>query len=90
MRETAYYLAVGSTMLDAHKLTPDMVVFGGGMSKSGPQLLEWIRQDIHKLAFPAPARGTQVVYAELGSSAGYIGAAGCARLNWLRSSAGGR
>ena len=42
--------------------------------------LGWIREDVMKLAFPAPAQGTQVVYAELGSAAGYIGAAGCARL----------
>jgi glucokinase len=79
MRETAYYLAVGATCL-MHTIDPDMVVFGGGMSKSGVEFLDWIRQDIRKLAFPAPAGGTQVVYAELGSDAGYIGAAGCARL----------
>jgi glucokinase len=79
MQETAYYLAVGATCL-MHTIDPDMVVFAGGMSKSGPEFLEWIRQDIQRLAFPAPARGTQVAYAELGSNAGYIGAAGCARL----------
>jgi glucokinase len=79
IRETAYYLAVGATNL-MHTIDPDMVVFGGGMSKSGPEFLQWIREDIQKLAFPAPAAGTEVVYAELGSNAGYIGAAGCARL----------
>jgi glucokinase len=79
MRETAYYLAVGATNL-MHTIDPDMVVFGGGMSKSGPEFLQWIREDVHKLAFPAPAQNTQIVYAELGSNAGYIGAAGCARL----------
>ncbi len=84
MRETAYYLAVGATNL-MHTIDPDMMVFGGGMSKSGPQFLEWIQEDIHKLAFPAPAAGTQIVYAELGSDAGYIGAAGCARLPWKKT-----
>jgi glucokinase len=79
MRETAYYLALGATNL-MHTIDPDMVVFGGGMSKSGPEFLQWIRDDIQKLAFPAPAAGTEIVYAELGSNAGYIGAAGCARL----------
>ena len=79
MRETAYYLAVGATNL-MHTIDPDMVVFGGGMSKSGPEFLQWIRDDIQKLAFPAPAHNTEVVYASLGSAAGYIGAAGCARL----------
>jgi glucokinase len=83
IRETAYYLAVGATCL-MHTIDPDMVVFGGGMSKSGPEFLQWIRDDVQKLAFPAPAQNTQIVYAELGSDAGYIGAAGCARLAWLR------
>jgi glucokinase len=78
MRDTAYYLAVGATNL-MHTIDPDMVVFGGGMSASGPEFLDWIRQDIVALAFPTPAAGTEVVYAELGSNAGYIGAAGCAR-----------
>jgi len=50
------------------------------MSKSGPEFLQWIRDDIQRLAFPAPAQNTQVVYAELGGNAGYIGVAGCARL----------
>jgi glucokinase len=83
IRETAYYLAVGATNL-MHTIDPDMVVFGGGMSKSGPEFLQWIREDIHKLAFPAPAAGTEIVYAQLGSNAGYIGVAGCARLAAIR------
>ncbi len=83
IRETAYYLAVGATNL-MHTIDPDMIVFGGGMSKSGPEFLQWIRDDIQKLAFPAPAQGTQVVYAELGADAGYFGAAGCARLACMK------
>jgi glucokinase len=79
MRETAYYLAVGATNL-MHTIDPDMVVYGGGMSNSGPEFLQWIQEDVVSLAFPAPAQNTQIVYAELGSDAGYIGAAGCARL----------
>jgi glucokinase len=85
MRETAYYLAVGATNL-MHTIDPDLVVFGGGMSKSGPEFLQWIRDDINKLAFPTPAARTEVVYAELGGDAGYIGAAGCARLASRRPS----
>lgn len=83
MRETARYLAVGATCL-MHTIDPDMVVFGGGMSASGVQFLDWIRADVRDLAFPTPAAATQIVYAELGSDAGYIGAAGCARLKCLR------
>jgi glucokinase len=69
-----------------HTIDPDLVVFGGGMSKSGPEFLQWIRDDINKLAFPTPAARTEVVYAELGGDAGYIGAAGCARLASRRPS----
>ncbi len=83
MRDTAYYLAVGATSL-MHTIDPDLVVFGGGMSKSGPEFLAWIRQDVQRLAFPTPGALTEVVYAQLGSDAGYIGAAGCARLQNAR------
>ncbi len=78
MRETAYYLAVGATNL-MHTIDPDIVVFTGGMTRSGPEFLEWIRADIRKLAFPTPAENTAVVYGILGTNAGYIGAAGWAR-----------
>ncbi len=81
MRDTAYYLAVGATSL-MHTIDPDLVIFGGGMSKSGPEFLAWIREDVQKLAFPTPAARTEIVYAQLGSDAGYIGAAGCARLHY--------
>jgi glucokinase len=76
--ETAFYLAVGATNL-MHTIDPDMVVFGGGMIAAGESFLEQIRQHVRKLAFPVPAQKTQIVYAQLGSDAGFIGAAACAR-----------
>jgi glucokinase len=78
MREAAYYLAVGATNL-MHTIDPDMVLFAGGMTRSGQEFLEWIRADIRQLAFPTVAEKTQVLYAALGPDAGYIGAAGWAR-----------
>ena len=78
IRDTAYYLAVGATNL-MHTIDPDLIVFAGGMSRSGPEFLDWIRQDVCRLALPLPAQCTEILYAELGSNAGYIGAAGCAR-----------
>ncbi len=78
MRDTAYYLAVGATNL-MHTIDPDMVVYTGGMTRSGQQFLEWIREDIRRLAFPTPAEKTRVLYGVLGTSAGFIGAAGWAR-----------
>ncbi len=79
VEETAYYLAVGA-MNAMHVLDPDMIVFGGGMVAAGQGFLERIRHHVRELAFPVPAERTVVRYAELGSDAGMVGAAGCARL----------
>jgi glucokinase len=76
--ETAYYLAVGATNM-MHTIDPDMVVFGGGMTGAGPAFLDAIRGYVKKLAFPVPAMKTILCYAQLGTDAGFIGAAGCAR-----------
>jgi glucokinase len=85
MRETARYLAVGAVSL-MHTIDPDLVLFGGGMIAAGPKFLDDIRADIRSMAFPAPAAGTRVDYAALGGDAGFIGAAGCARLATGRGS----
>jgi len=79
VEETALYLAVGATCL-MHTIDPDMIVFGGGMIAAGPAFLERIRHHVRARAFPVPAERTQVRYAELGSDAGFIGAAACGRL----------
>jgi glucokinase len=79
MRETAHYLAVGAVCL-MHTIDPDLILFSGGMIAAGPKFLEDIRADIREMAFPVPAAKTRVEYAELGSEAGFIGAAGCARM----------
>lgn len=79
MRETARYLAVGAVSL-MHTIDPDLVLFGGGMIASGGKLLDDIRADVWALAFPTCAEKTRIEYAALGGDAGFIGAAGCARL----------
>ncbi len=79
MRETAHCLAVGAVSL-MHTIDPDLVVFGGGMIAAGMEFLDAIRADIRAMAFPTCAAKTRVEYAELGGDAGFIGAAGCARL----------
>jgi glucokinase len=80
MRDTARYLAVGAVSV-MHTIDPDLVLFGGGMIAAGPGFLDNIRADIRRMAFPVPAAKTRVAYAELGGDAGFIGAAGCARLS---------
>jgi glucokinase len=85
MRETAHYLAVGAVCL-MHTIDPDIVLFGGGMIAAGVPFLEDIRSDIRTMAFPVPAAHTRIEYAELGGEAGFIGAAGCARMALKRMS----
>ena len=79
MDDTARYLAVGATCL-MHTIDPDLILFGGGMIAAGPKFLDAIRAYIQQYAFPIPARETRVAYAGLGGDAGFIGAAGCARI----------
>jgi glucokinase len=76
--DTAYYLAVGSMNM-MHIIDPDMIVYAGGMTAAGEPFLNRVKHFIRELAFPVPAEKTVVRYAQLGSDAGFIGAAGCAR-----------
>jgi glucokinase len=79
VEETAYYLAVGTTNM-LHSIDPDMVVFGGGMTAAGDSFLNRIRKHVMDLSFPVPAEKCKLCFAELGSDAGFIGAAACGRL----------
>jgi len=60
------------------------VLFSGGMIAAGPSFLEAIRNDIRAMAFPTLAHKVRVEYAALGADAGFIGAAGCARMAFAR------
>jgi len=82
--ETAFFLAVGTTNV-LHTIDPDMVLFGGGMIAAGEKFLERIRHHVREIAFPVPAEKCQIRYAQLGSDAGFIGAAACGRLAYLES-----
>ena len=76
--ETAWYLAVGAMNL-MHIIDPDAVVFAGGMTAAGEPFLSKIRHYVQELAFPVPAERTLIRYAQLGSDAGMMGAAACAK-----------
>lgn len=83
--ETARCLGVGATTL-MHTIDPDTILIGGGMTfgkkstKIGRRFLQRICDEVQERAFPVPFANTTIDYAELGSDAGFIGAAGCARL----------
>ncbi|QDU61090.1 Glucokinase [Planctomycetes bacterium Pan216] len=76
--ETAFYLAVGAVNV-MHLVDPEVVLFSGAMTDAGPGFLEKIRSCVRENALPILADATRIDYASLGSDAGFIGAAGCAR-----------
>lgn len=85
--ETARFMGIGTVTL-MHTIDPEMVLFGGAMTfgrtetKLGRRFLQEIRAEVKKRAFPIPAAKTVIEYASLGGDAGYVGAAGCARLKF--------
>jgi glucokinase len=83
VEDTAYYLAIGAMNM-MHTIDPAMVVYGGGMIAAGEPFLQRIRKFVKELAFPVPAEKTTICYAQLGSDAGFIGAAACGRKLFLQ------
>jgi glucokinase len=85
--ELARFMGIGTTSL-MHTIDPEMVLFGGAMTFGrnetalGRRFIQEIRNEVKKRAFPIPAAKTAIDYATLGGDAGYIGAAGCARLKF--------
>ena len=83
--ETAYWLAIGIVTF-IHTIDPDAVVLGGAMtfggndSEIGRDVLQRIRDEVRPRLLE-PLRDTvRIEFASLGGDAGYIGAAGLARL----------
>jgi glucokinase len=76
--ETARYLAMAAANA-MHTIDSEIIVFGGGMSLAGELFLRQIRKHVSEFAFPTPARMCRIEAAQLGTDAGIIGAAGCAR-----------
>ena len=83
--DTAMYLGIGITTF-MHTIDPDAIVLGGAMTfgehenEIGRQFLARIQEEVHRRAFPIPAERTKIDFASIGSFAGYVGAAGIARL----------
>jgi glucokinase len=85
--ESAKYLAVGTVNV-IHILNPEMVLVGGAMTfgqhqtELGRAFLETLRNEVKKRTFPITGERTVIDYASLGSEAGFIGAAACARIKY--------
>jgi glucokinase len=76
--DTAYYLALGACSAIA-AVDPELIVFGGGMIAAGEDFLAKIKEYVGRFGLSYPASQVQIRYAQLGSDAGFIGAAACAR-----------
>lgn len=91
--ETAHYLAIGIATL-IHTIDPNGVLLGGAMTFGGHatplgrEFLERIRQETRRRIFPLLAERTIIDFAALGSDAGFIGAAGVARVEHKRATEG--
>jgi glucokinase len=87
--ETARYLGIGVVTL-MHTIDPDGIVLGGAMTFGraeaplGKRFLERVREEVRQRAMPVPAQKTTIEFAQLGGDAGYIGAAGLARVEFRR------
>ena len=85
--QTARYLGIGTVTL-MHTIDPEMVLIGGAMTFGanntplGKRFLSEVIREVHLRSFPTLAQGTHIDFASLGGDAGYIGAAGCARLKF--------
>jgi glucokinase len=77
--DTAYYLALGACAAMS-VVDPEMIVFGGGMAEAGEPFRAKIEEYVKRFGLPFPARSVKIALAKLGSDAGFIGAAGCARM----------
>jgi glucokinase len=86
--ETACYLAQGIVSL-MHTIDPSGVLLGGAMTfgvsqrELGRQFLARVRQEVKCRTFPLLGERTTIDFASLGAEAGYLGAAGIARLEHL-------
>ncbi len=90
--ETGRYLGIGITTL-LHTIDPAAVVLGGAMdfggrdNPVGRQFLDRIKEEVARRAFPVIAERIEIDFASLGGDAGYIGAAGVARLRSMEHGA---
>lgn len=73
LQETGTIIGIGLTNL-IHIINPELIVLGGGVSKSKEFILPPIRQAIEERALTPEAKQTNVVISELGDDATLLGA----------------
>lgn len=68
-----YYIGMGLTSV-INLLNPERIIIGGGVAECGELLLDPIRRTINERAMKVQRDAVEIVPAELGNSAGVIGA----------------
>lgn len=76
--ELAFHLGLALANL-ANGLNPEKIVIGGGVSKAGDTLLNPLKEQFKRFAFPRVAQGAELTIATLGNDAGVIGGAWLAK-----------
>ena len=76
--EACQYLGAGIANF-IHAFDPQLVVLGGGVANAGEPLLDRVRRHIQDQMWKVAPIYSRLVGAELGNSAGFIGAAGLCR-----------
>jgi glucokinase len=92
--ETARYMAIGTldmicTVHPTAVLLGGAMTFGGAESKLGRRFLARVREEVARLVPRGLCKTPHIDFASLGGDAGYIGAAGIARLEYLKQSRSG-
>ena len=93
VKETAKFLGRGIALL-AHTIDPAAFILGGAMnfggndSKLGQEFLADVMAETRKLVFPVLGQRLVVRFAELGGEAGFVGAAGLARVDYYKTTKG--
>ena len=88
--DTARYLALGIATL-IHAVDPESVVLGGAMTFGGAghplgeRFLQQVRDEVRPRLLPPLREKLRIDFATLGGDAGYIGAAGLARLEHIKN-----
>jgi glucokinase len=88
--DTASYLALGIVTL-IHTVDPDSVVLGGAMTFGGAghplgeKFIQRVRDEVRPRILTALQKTLRVEFARLGGDAGFVGAAGLARLEHRQS-----
>lgn len=78
VNDLAFHLGLALANL-ANGLNPEKIVIGGGVSKAGDTLLNPLKEQFKRFAFPRVAEGAELTIATLGNDAGIIGGAWLAK-----------